>query len=234
MRVLSSIIAAGVLAAGAAPAFAATTYVAYDEFKVVGGAVQTGVFAGGTTSGPFTGVITPFAQSSVDCGAGETFCVRTGEASLAKAYDGDYDPPNSVFFKDGFINMHASATLDSVLQFIAPTAGAYNFAGNFTAHDSSPTGVSIAGYIGTSQQFATTFLGGSSPFNFNATLAAGDKVNFVLGAAGDYTYDSTGLKLTVTGRDATGAVPEPATWAMMILGFFGMGATLRQRRRLTA
>ena len=26
-------------------------------------------------------------------------------------------------------------------------------------------------------------------------------------------------------------IPEPATWAMMILGFFGMGATLRSRRR---
>ncbi len=30
------------------------------------------------------------------------------------------------------------------------------------------------------------------------------------------------------------AVPEPATWAMMILGFGGVGATLRQRRILRA
>lgn len=29
-------------------------------------------------------------------------------------------------------------------------------------------------------------------------------------------------------------VPEPATWAMMIGGFFGLGATLRQRRRSVA
>lgn len=27
------------------------------------------------------------------------------------------------------------------------------------------------------------------------------------------------------------AVPEPATWAMMLLGFFGLGATLRTRRK---
>jgi hypothetical protein len=32
----------------------------------------------------------------------------------------------------------------------------------------------------------------------------------------------------------TGAVPAPATWAMMILGFGGVGATLRTRRRLVA
>lgn len=30
------------------------------------------------------------------------------------------------------------------------------------------------------------------------------------------------------------AVPEPATWAMMILGFFGLGATLRRRRSALA
>ncbi len=32
----------------------------------------------------------------------------------------------------------------------------------------------------------------------------------------------------------TGGVPEPATWAMMILGLGGVGATLRRRRRMTA
>lgn len=30
----------------------------------------------------------------------------------------------------------------------------------------------------------------------------------------------------------TGAVPEPATWAMMLLGFFGMGSMLRAGRRV--
>lgn len=29
-----------------------------------------------------------------------------------------------------------------------------------------------------------------------------------------------------------GSVPEPATWAMMLVGFFGLGATLRQSRKL--
>lgn len=30
------------------------------------------------------------------------------------------------------------------------------------------------------------------------------------------------------------AVPEPATWAMMLVGFFGLGATLRGRRRMAS
>jgi hypothetical protein len=32
----------------------------------------------------------------------------------------------------------------------------------------------------------------------------------------------------------SGAVPEPAAWAMMILGFFGLGATLRSRKMASA
>ena len=32
-------------------------------------------------------------------------------------------------------------------------------------------------------------------------------------------------------RDQIGAVPEPATWGLMILGFGGVGAAIRRRRR---
>lgn len=35
-------------------------------------------------------------------------------------------------------------------------------------------------------------------------------------------------------RVATAAVPEPATWAMMILGFFGTGSLVRRRRAILA
>ena len=36
--------------------------------------------------------------------------------------------------------------------------------------------------------------------------------------------------INVTALNAPGAVPEPATWAMMMLGFGAMGASLRRRR----
>lgn len=42
-----------------------------------------------------------------------------------------------------------------------------------------------------------------------------------------YNYDRS-ISFTLSG--VTGAVPEPATWAMMILGFGLVGAALRQRR----
>ncbi len=34
--------------------------------------------------------------------------------------------------------------------------------------------------------------------------------------------------------DGVAAVPEPATWAMMLLGFFGLGSTIRARRSALA
>ena len=233
-------IAAGLLAAVAAPASAAS-YVAYDQFQLVGGAVQTGDFAAGSFSGAFagfTGAVTPFANTQAACsGNANVFCIRTGESSVAKAPAGDYAQAGaSNYFKDDFLNLHADTGVNTVFQFIAPTAGSYNFVGLYKTHDVTPTGVDIAAYEGTTLRFSDAFTGGSRSFDFGADLLAGERVSFLLGPAGNFTYDSTGFALTVTSADPTtvGGVPEPATWAMMILGFFGMGATLRSRRSLTA
>jgi hypothetical protein len=45
---------------------------------------------------------------------------------------------------------------------------------------------------------------------------------------GNYYYDSTGLSASIT------AVPEPATWAMMIIGFGAAGSMIRRRRAVVA
>jgi hypothetical protein len=57
--------------------------------------------------------------------------------------------------------------------------------------------------------------------------AGGGTIDFVLDPKGNYGWDSTGVTATV-------AVPEPAAWALMILGFGGVGAMLRHTRRRTA
>ena len=59
--------------------------------------------------------------------------------------------------------------------------------------------------------------------------ASGDAMSnlFRSGGTGAFTTSSNGL---VT-RFASTAVPEPSTWALLILGLFAMGTVMRQRNR---
>jgi hypothetical protein len=45
------------------------------------------------------------------------------------------------------------------------------------------------------------------------------------------TFTLTPETVTVTSNEAIGGVPEPQAWALMILGFGGVGAALRRRRQ---
>ncbi|MDZ4375013.1 MAG: PEPxxWA-CTERM sorting domain-containing protein [Phenylobacterium sp.] len=66
----------------------------------------------------------------------------------------------------------------------------------------------------TAADFSLSFSGLSSTFGSPAWTA--DSV-------GTFASDSRGIP---------GAIPEPATWGLMIMGFGGMGAIMRQRRSM--
>lgn len=76
--------------------------------------------------------------------------------------------------------------------------------------------------------------GSYAPFTplsvFNGSSALGDW-NLTLN---DEVFSDQGnlssWSLAITYADATGAVPEPAAWGMMILGFGAIGMVLRRRR----
>ena len=65
-------------------------------------------------------------------------------------------------------------------------------------------------------------------------IAAGTNGRFtVTGNAGELftsvTFSSTGNSFEVDNLAVGGAVPEPATWALMMLGFGGMGFAMRRK-----
>jgi len=54
----------------------------------------------------------------------------------------------------------------------------------------------------------------------------------VAGDGYDYTYIPVTGNIVIAEKYVPPGTPEPATWAMMMLGVFGMGAMLRRRRAL--
>ncbi|MCW5760254.1 MAG: PEP-CTERM sorting domain-containing protein, partial [Phenylobacterium sp.] len=126
---------------------------------------------------------------------------------------------------------HPGATNPIGIFFVAPTAGDYDWRVSFNILDRSPSGVLLIG--------VTNAGGGTSSMTFGVldstvtsldrsgtiALAAGEFLAVIVNPFGSYSNDSTGVNFTVS----TAGVPEPGTWALMILGFGGAGAMLRRR-----
>ena len=67
-------------------------------------------------------------------------------------------------------------------------------------------------------------------FNF---VAASSSTAITIQGSGGYSYIGLdNVSLVKTAGPPTVAVPEPATWAMMLVGFGGLGAALRRSRRM--
>jgi hypothetical protein len=66
------------------------------------------------------------------------------------------------------------------------------------------------------------------PQKYNITTTDGSLIDNL-----DFTFNPgvDGTKqFRLTAGQGTGAVPEPATWAMMLMGFFGLGALVRRQK----
>jgi hypothetical protein len=88
--------------------------------------------------------------------------------------------------------------------------------------------VTLFGYDASNTQFSQTFTANNNEF-FNATASGGEVITHV-----NFTSASDLIGVGHIRIDGAGAVPEPATWALMILGFGGAGAMLRRRRAALA
>ena len=83
------------------------------------------------------------------------------------------------------------------------------------------------------QGIVTSVNGGSVFINFDNTpqlITATNGAQFTL-AVNDVSVAAGGAVQILSGQLQAVAVPEPATWAMMLLGFAGIGMTIRRRRQ---
>lgn len=104
-----------------------------------------------------------------------------------------------------------------------------SFAGRFAA-DNAVSWIALNGVQivnGPAGNFSTwTNFGANSGFNYGENNLTIRVVNF-----GQQTGNPSGLRVEFT--NSVLGVPEPGTWALMIIGFGGAGAMLRASRRRT-
>jgi hypothetical protein len=146
----------------------------------------------------------------------------------------DFGPPDGDTFGEV-----ASGLIDPAQGFGAG-AGAIEYDGSTTLSDSALNLIFEVDFI----LVSPTNFGRGSVFDYNHpfsyTFTPDDQV---LQANGRYsidaftpqalpalmTFELSPETLTVTSNEVLGGVPEPGAWALMILGFGGVGAALRRR-----
>ena len=106
-------------------------------------------------------------------------------------------------------------------------AGNQYMRGDLAFDDQATT--SIASYT---QGGAAAYIPFQALAAFNGLDAAGTWTLKAADVSGGLSGSYAGWSLQFT--EQAGVVPEPATWAMMIMGFGAAGAMMRQRRRLAA
>jgi hypothetical protein len=106
----------------------------------------------------------------------------------------------------------------------------FSFRGQLFNNTDQLVTVTITGQHGTAFNFTITENGNFGPYGFQAKQDSNEYIKSVLitgGGAGFAELKQFGFGLDMS---LNAAVPEPSTWAMMILGFAGVGFLAYRRR----
>jgi hypothetical protein len=144
--------------------------------------------------------------------------------------------------KVDFQGYQLPGTLALVNIFLGETGDAASVANNLLGTHFNYTAATCGAYAGEGSlgSYGTndlTFAGGCAGFydslaqTVSTSVGASYTLTFVFSNVGQ---GPNGLRIFATDAAATGAVPEPATWAMMLLGFAGIGFQLRSSRNSRA
>ena len=209
----------------AAPTMAAT--ITYDAFASFNGTNGNGGFTygsyDGTTLTAFTGDAGCSALiSGVSCLGNLPGAFKTTSGAHVS---GSVNVPGDALI----LHPGDADNLDSAVFFTAPTTGAYVITISAFIADNNPSGVNLVGINPDGSNVPQGSLSAAFP-TYNLTTAgfllAGQTVGFAINRGTIYNNDSTGFNFTFT----TDAVPEPATWGLMIVGFGLVGVASRRRK----
>ncbi|OHB30868.1 MAG: hypothetical protein A2790_09370 [Phenylobacterium sp. RIFCSPHIGHO2_01_FULL_69_31] len=220
LKPLYALAGAAAIAMAAGSANAAVTFIGYQADLNAGETLVTD-FDGGATLGDLA-LGSDFSLT----GTGVLFTGSTAKLSAAPALSPDsWDETQYLS-----IQKNQSVTLDTpLLSSISFYIGSLDRFNSFTFSLADGTSQVVTGAIlaalpgmdanGSQTSFTTN---GRLTFSFDSAITA------VTMASGNYSLEIGDIGAIFAGA----AVPEPATWAMMILGFGGVGTLMRRRRAM--
>jgi hypothetical protein len=179
--------------------------------------------------GPFAGFTGPAAATAGWTVSGVP-AIGVNVSGADQFFTG-FGPGAEFTWPAGAMFMHPGAATLAVVSWLSPSAAQLSIAVRFSDMDGNAAyrdGVAWSvekNAGGAALAFGSfPYRGSSGPVAIsNVTVAAGDRIHFIVGGNGDFQGDSTRLEATIT----TSPVPEPAAWMLALAG----GVLLLARRR---
>lgn len=199
--------------------------------------VQNGSFE--TLAGPFTNTAANYEQLANGSSfiTGWTVSSSSGDIVLGQTVTGDgHSAADGTYFVD-LSGFGASSPDGALNQTIHTVAGAtYAFSMDLGSSNSGTIFASVGGSLLTLTSGAAFSVGSESWTPWSGTFTGGANHNPLLtignGTPGSQIDFLDNVSIVQTGGGS--GAPEPAGWALMILGFGGVGASMRRRRAVTA
>lgn len=232
---------AGMAVGGATPAQAAVVYENnFDNENGGNTAIDYNGFTGLTVSGGTVSIIKS-GHLGLSCVGGSGACVNLGGSNRSQP---NVLSSGSYSFVSGQTTTLAFSLSGNYRQAQNDLKAALNFGGTLTGswgYSINGTTTDMGRFQGTSVFYQNDRILSVDPFaNYTVffTPDSGGTVSFAFGA--NYNFSSNvndvagpildNVSLSMASAPVGGAVPEPATWGMMILGFGVVGGAMRRRR----
>jgi hypothetical protein len=156
--------------------------------------------------------------------------LMAGSAQAATYVDWGDPGPDGAFtgtFGNTDITGDADGNFTDVFDFTLPTGiSSFTVSSTFSDDASNDVNFDSITFNGTDFQIGTT---GQNEFRFlnDVDLQAGGMQHLIVSG---FTGGNGSYSGVISFTPSAGAVPEPAAWALMIVGFAGAGAALRRRK----